>query len=55
MREKIIQVQRCYHFCCKHWYMRWPGLFLFMSLVDIAEFPLVHSIWNLVGFEGFFK
>lgn len=47
--------QVCHHYCVARWYLRLPILFVAMILVDVFCFPFVHSFWNLVGFEGFFK
>ena len=37
--------------CCRPLWFRVSGLTLLM----LVEFPLVHSFWNAVGFEGFFQ
>ena len=40
--------------CCPSWFRLFSVFVVANILGDLAAFPLVHSFWNLVGFEGWF-
>lgn len=41
--------------CCTPRLVQWlAAVFLFNAVSDFLLFPIVHSAWNLIGFEGWF-
>lgn len=44
-------VVRCHSWwCCAPRKVRWTVL----AVLFVLEFPIVHTFWNIVGFEGFY-
>jgi hypothetical protein len=50
-------LRKCYHewCCCPGWVRMILAFTVLNTVEDFFSFVVVHSVWNLIGFEGFFS